>query len=207
MTQIKEKIQELTQRNFFIDNIRGILIMLVIIGHYLELFFAFSIIRSLFIFIYLFHIPLFVAISGYLSKENFSLLKNFKKILLPYIIFQIIYVLLAYLLHDEHIGTFTIPFWFLWYLPALFVWRFLIYIFKKINLYVLLGSSVLISFLVGAVNYIGYELTLSRIIFFFPWFVLGFLMNKYKKNIKQIHLKPINVVLILTIIFGILFFI
>ena len=60
-------------RNFYFDNIKGILVFLVVLAHLLANCISYSrILNAVYIFIYLFHIPLFVFMSGCLSKGSKS---------------------------------------------------------------------------------------------------------------------------------------
>lgn len=71
------------ERDYFFDNIKAVLIFLVVLGHFLlpihEGGNVLVLIKRL---IYVFHMPLFVFVSGYFSKRIYKAGKyNFKKIL------------------------------------------------------------------------------------------------------------------------------
>lgn len=71
------------ERDYFFDNIKAVLIFLVVLGHFLlpihEGGNVLVLIKRL---IYVFHMPLFVFVSGYFSKRIYKDGKyNFKKIL------------------------------------------------------------------------------------------------------------------------------
>lgn len=57
-------------RNSEFDVLKGILIILVILGHWLEYGLGNYLNRVVFNYIYLFHMPLFILISGYFSKKT-----------------------------------------------------------------------------------------------------------------------------------------
>ena len=58
------------KRDYQIDNIKGLLILLVVFGHSLELVRINSgVANFMYIFIYTFHMPVFVFYAGYLSKN------------------------------------------------------------------------------------------------------------------------------------------
>lgn len=70
----------LIPRDWYLDALKGIGIILMIIGHVM------SPIRNI---IFSFHMPLFFFISGYLYKDRTAkdfIIRNTKKVLLPYII-------------------------------------------------------------------------------------------------------------------------
>ena len=61
-------------RNYLVDNLKVILIFLVVFGHTIEYYIGQSaILRGIYMYIYIFHMPLFVYISGYLSQKSSKL--------------------------------------------------------------------------------------------------------------------------------------
>lgn len=102
-------------RILWVDALKGIGIILVILGH------IYSIYNKVNIWIYSFHMPLFFFISGYLSlnslKSNKSnkeyLIKKIKTLLIPFIIFEII-LYVYWLLIERNFRSFDIgPSWFI----------------------------------------------------------------------------------------------
>lgn len=183
-------------RSYFFDNAKFLLIILVVIGHIIEplretsLFF-----KSLYITIYLFHMPCFVLLSGYFArqrKKNFELVKFLKL----YIFFQIIFVFVSKtyvsLLH---------PLWLLWYLFSWIAWNLSIPLLSdKKKIYI-----VIVAFLVGlAIGYlseVSYYLSLSRMIVFYPFFLLGYYSDRWwlwkkKKKYQTIILRIASVLML-----------
>ena len=80
----------------YLNTLKGLLIVLVVIGHFgqtiannLPASFAF-IGQGIVLFIYLFHMPLFLFVSGYLSKnEEKRRRKAFEDLFIPYVLFQV----------------------------------------------------------------------------------------------------------------------
>ncbi len=72
------KQMTMAKRDSFFDALKGVLIFLVVLGHMLELNKATSDTSVvLWDFIYLFHMPLFIFVSGYFSKNiNFEKLRG-----------------------------------------------------------------------------------------------------------------------------------
>ncbi len=91
-----------------------------------------------------------------------------KKVLLPYIIFQLIYAVYDYKLYDE--STFEVsvfqPAWSLWFLLSLFCWNAMLFIFTKIK-YPLAVAAVL-GIMIGLCEQLETTLSLSRTFVFFP---------------------------------------
>ena len=87
-------------RNAYLDNIKGYLIFLVVIGHIIEpMLITFDIAKKMYMLIYIFHMPMFTVISGYLSSRDSKpgdIKKHIYRILLPFIILQIILLAIKY---------------------------------------------------------------------------------------------------------------
>ena len=67
-----------TKRIEDLDGIKFVLILFVIIGHFSEPFrYTSDLIGTIYTILYMFHMPLFIMLSGFFSKK--SLLKVFKK--------------------------------------------------------------------------------------------------------------------------------
>ena len=82
------------------DNIKAMLIILVVVGHLLELFLKSGNVKTIYKIIYSFHMPLFIFISGYFAK--FNLKKIITGLVVPYMIFQAAYILYVnYIIDSE----------------------------------------------------------------------------------------------------------
>jgi len=161
-----------------LDNARFMLISLVVTGHLLEqLADQGPMAAALYRWIYLFHMPAFVLISGAVSKSTLTRRRAFAlatSLLLPYVIFQTLYPAWdAWLFHtgDWSAGYLT-PYWLLWYLPSLACWRLLLPLFARSKF--ALPLAVVIALSAGLAPWIGYPLSLSRTLVFFPLFLLGY---------------------------------
>lgn len=103
-------------RNFKIDNIRFILIYLVVLGHFLELVPG-KTASDIYKIIYSFHMPAFLFITGFFAYFNRK--KIILTLIYPYIVFQILYQLFdTFVLSNspQFSVTFGQPYWLLWYL-------------------------------------------------------------------------------------------
>lgn len=167
-------------RNAMYDNLKVLLMFLVVFGHFIEeVRFQDEAVESVYNFIYLFHMPLFAFCSGAFAKPGIK--RALKKLLLPYVIFQILYgVFDIYIMQSGRPFTLTNCYYVLWYLPALAVWSVSIPLFQTENRKKRIGFllfSVLTGLLAGYADWIGKELSLSRILVFFPFFILGCYFN------------------------------
>lgn len=166
-----------TERDHYFDNFRALLIIAVVIGHFLGpvagQYEAVACIRKL---IFLFHMPAFVFVSGYFARRN-DWVKLVKTILIPYLLLQIIfYFLYNYLWGVSKPFSFLRPGYMLWFLLCLFVWRILVDEVSRIR--GILPFLFIIGVLAGFYSEVGRGLSLSRMIVFFPYFLLGYQFNK-----------------------------
>jgi fucose 4-O-acetylase-like acetyltransferase len=137
--------------------------------------------------------PAFILISGFFAKKSLEKI-DVKKLLwrigLPYIIFQIIYLILHNNLFDYKFEyTLLTPYWILWFLMSIFFWHILSHIFNQFKYGILLSFAV--GMLSGLFEEFGRPLGLSRTLTYFPFFYLGIKMSKnhfiwFKKDIVKI---------------------
>lgn len=203
-----------TKRNKYFDNAKLVLIFLVVFGHVISpLKDRDGILFTLYLIIYFFHMPAFIMISGYFSKgyqKKGYFLKIIKKILIPYFIFQFIYSVFYFINGRAESFQFDIfrPHWSLWFLLSLFFWNILLHLFAKYRWFGVCLAFVL-GVAIGYVDNIGNFLSLSRTFVFFPYFLLGFMLNgeSLKKIIRSRFSLPAAIVIISAVIiyFGISF--
>ncbi|MBW4847933.1 MAG: acyltransferase family protein [Lachnospiraceae bacterium] len=181
-------------RIFQIDNIKCILIFLVVFGHLCEQM-TFRSSKFLYLLIYSFHMPAFAFISGFCCKKTTGEIL-IAKYLYPYIVFQTCYIAFAkYILHETINLQYTTPYWILWYLLAIFFWNTIISIFSDSEriLILILISSYIIALLVGYDDTVSYYLSLSRIVVMLPFFVSGYYLKKKNYQIFKSDDRKINV--------------
>ena len=160
-----------------VDALKGVLITLVVFGHCCLYGMPMDGVKwTIANWVYLFHMPFFVFLSGYFSHTSSkSYWKGILAIVESYIVFQLLKGLLqGYSL----VEILTVPAPMMWYLFALIVWRCLYYVMGKLPHNRLLNWTVLImlfgvGLVVGFCPTIGKICALSRIIVFAPFFWLG----------------------------------
>ena len=116
-------------RNHHIDALKGVAIMLVVLGHSIQATVPNMDTNWLFCWIYSFHMPLFMFLSGYIAfGRNIDLRKKFRTLVIPFVVwYQISYLLQSLLSHHfspywPFIYRWLIsPDWGLWFLWVLFL--------------------------------------------------------------------------------------
>lgn len=198
-------------RSAFWDNYKGILIILVVIGHFLFSYYQNlnnNLANTITTFIYLFHMPAFIFTTGYLSKsENVFKKKAFLKLILIFLLFNTGIMLFDKLVNGTSFSLLS-PYYSYWYILSVIWWRLIIRPLSKIKH--LLPISILISILIGFWPGIDNTLSIVRTISFFPFFVLGYqydFKNLKEKILKDSKLKLFLTTLITIFFFGILFLI
>ena len=170
------------ERNYRMDNLKCLLIFAVVFGHMLELFMGKNdSFKVIYLVIYSFHMPLFAFISGVFARFSPEKIRN--HLIYPYVVFQILYLLFANsVLEKEAEVQFTTPYWLLWYLFASIAWNLLLplvqgsgFTWKKKA--AVLSAAFLAGILIGFDNKAGYYLSFSRIVEFFPYFLLGGILS------------------------------
>lgn len=193
-------------RDSHIDNAKGLLMTLVVLGHLIYPVPNPNMATdALYIFIYLFHMPMFALVSGYLSHASMDscrLKGEVKKLLVPYVLFVGIQwgILSAtgqepFPLYEGHFG--------LWFLLSLFCWRLLLPLVTRIPHP--LPVTIVIAMLVGMIPQIDLGFSLSRTFVLLPFFLAGHLLRTSGTSIGAKVKKPAAMV-ILVIALGFSFF-
>lgn len=166
------------ERIYLFDNMKALLVLLVVFGHLLEGITKEPGARELYRIIYSFHMPLFVFCSGYFAR--FVPSDIVRNLVYPYLVFQALYLAFDRILSGGASLTLTRPYWLLWYLFALTIWKSLLPFFdvKEAGRPLLLAGTVPAALLAGYDAKIGYTLSLSRIIVYFPFFLGAFYLAR-----------------------------
>lgn len=183
-------------RDYYFDNAKAILIILVVVGHIIELWIdKISFLRSVWVFIYVFHMPVFAFISGYFSKRLDVLSRKEIKYLILFIAATVCYWPLS---HYGLIHNLITPYYALWFMVSLACWSVMLQFFVKFKHPII--ASFLIAIVAGYIGFIGPLLSMSRTITFFPFFLLGYYASK-----EQCQLfKPKSATLVSALAFAII---
>ncbi len=164
-------------RDPWLDNAKMALVLLVVVGHMWALLPADGTGGWLYDFLYLWHMPAFVFLSGYLSRA-FTLAPDrmwqvATSLVVPYLFFEAALGAFRLWVGGEQLDDlFADPHFPLWYLVALAVWRFLTPLFRPLwgGVAVAIAISLAGGFVDGDPSR---WLDLARILGFLPFFVLG----------------------------------
>jgi fucose 4-O-acetylase-like acetyltransferase len=178
------------------DNARWIAITLVVLGHaILKLIAESDVAYEFYLFVYAFHVPLFVAVSGYFARSGplgtRQLHRLITDIVLPYLIFETIWTVVHWLLGGEFRLDYSSPSWTLWFLIALLAWR-LALPFLVLLRYPLL-ISVVISVGAGYFTSVDSTFAISRTLGLLPFFVFGWQLRQWKLTDRWLGLNAATV--------------
>ena len=201
----KRTDQSAVPYSYLIDNIKVILIFLVVFNHIIafRLVKEEIVIRYIWYAITIFHMPAFIFISGYLSKKPQSVMKNVKNLLIPYILgYSLTWYAQIWLGKSVDYEILRPTGTVMWYVLALFVYRLTIDALSKMRLIVPL--SIIFALWAGTRPEFTTYLSTSRIVVFFPFFVAGYLWkSEYIKAVRKFKGKWILIPLTLLILYAV----
>lgn len=178
---------ESKERDYSFDNLKVLLIFLVVFGHMINIIYTFQeiekdkIVEAVWNVIYIFHMPLFVMISGYFSKKygNFreSMVDMLESLVIPYFVFNA-----AFILMHKKLMLPILPDSAMWYLYALIAWRLMLPMLVRVKW--ILPISIIVSI---TSNFIpsGIDAGGMKIVKYLPLFLIGYFMTpKFVGRIK-----------------------
>lgn len=183
------------KRNPFWDSLKVLLIFFVVYGHMIETCVENSKLnQALYNTIYLFHMPLFVFVSGYFShmKNKKKYLTRMGTIFETYIVFQFIRCIKP-MFTEGNMSLFPdilFPKGILWYLACLLLWRAIIVLFNEQRLKYY-KTSILTFFIISGIGigFFSINGTISRFLILGFYFFLGYYFKgQYISYLKRIPL-------------------
>ena len=166
------------------DNIRAFLIIMVVLGHGLTPFLSSHLIKATTLWLYTYHMPLFVFLGGLFSKKAI----NGDSFYIPRIVS---YLILGFLMKIAVHGTLLLcgrnpAFSWLdekgvaWYIFAMAAHLVITRLVRKLPHTALLCGGTAFAVAAGYLNFIDDTLVLSKTIVFFPFFYLGYIVDTDK---------------------------
>ena len=207
---------EIKQRDYMFDTFRGILMLSIPMSHftkmsgnlYSELYLGGGFPQATFggfiyITINVFVMQAFMFLSGYFSKKPDRARETaFKTFMWPYLVFTVIYFGVRYFFFGNAHLDFLSPPFALWFLFALFFYRF--FLKDMVKLKWLLPLSLVMFLVAGQVSEFGDYLALGRVFSYFPFFLLGFYCSRERLAwIRQLKKKPAILVVMGIVLAGI----
>ncbi|MFI7040753.1 acyltransferase family protein [Microbispora rosea] len=165
-------------RDPLLDNAKFLAIVLVVSGHLVEDLRDVPAAHALYFFVYLFHMPLFIVVSGYLSRNfTFSPGKARKLIsglAVPYVIFEVAYSLPRFFLYGKLEISLLDPYYLTWFLMSLFLWRLSTPVWQQLRhpLVIAVGLCLL-----SGTSALPDELSMNRTLGLLPFYVLGLMLT------------------------------
>ena len=183
---------ETCERVALFDNIKFLMITLVVVGHFADVFTKDSdVCKGIYLFIYAFHMPMMLFISGLFYSNK----KNTSKILF-YVcsgfILKISLAIINLICHQRTGFSLLSDGGSPWFFFVLAAYQLLMYLLRNTNKKFLLIFSILLACFVGYDKSVGSYLYLSRIVVFFPFYLFGTMLspqkivsflNKYSKKL------------------------
>lgn len=168
------------ERVAYLDNARYWIMLLVVIGHVLIQFTEMDSARSVYVWIYSFHMPFFVLISGYTARNYVGDARQVRRIVstlvVPYLIVETAMQLITRHYTGEPDPMLILsPQWVTWFLAALFIWRLTTPIWRALRYPI--TTSIVISLTVGLFE-LPNVLALPKVLGFLPFYVVGMHMNR-----------------------------
>ena len=168
------------RRDPWFDNAKMLLVTLVVVGHAWTLLPDTLVNSWLYDFLYLWHVPAFVVVTGYLSRSFTWSGRNLRRLVtavaLPYLVFEAAMAAFRTRVGGEQLDQlFLDPHWPMWYLATLFLWRLVTPVLTRIPAAV--AVAVLVCLLGGLTS--GDPLDSARAMGLLPFFVMGLLAGPH----------------------------
>lgn len=187
------------------DNLKFLLIILVVFGHYAQrVKYNSAVLQGLCVSTYLFHMPLFIFVTGMFSKRTVNE-KSVKKVL-PYltcflVTTWILYITKLFLKWNPSFELFS-PIALPWYLMSMFFMFLITMLIKDCKPQYVMTLSLIIGVLVGFCKTDNPDLfTWMRTFIFYPFFYLGYTLDAdwVEKVTNKLYLKISAVIFFIVI--------
>ncbi len=166
----------------FWDNARFACIVLVVLGHGIQrLIYDSDISYAFYLSFYAFHMPAFAIISGYFSKASPPTKKQMVRvltdILLPYLIFELLWSVTKWLVEGQASPNITQPSWTLWFLLALGIFRLVLPYLALLRWPLVWAMAISVG--VGYIANVDSTFSLSRTLGLLFFFTLGWWLREH----------------------------
>ena len=169
------------KRLHYYDNLRVLLMFLVLFGHFCEISAGTTTYGAfLRFFIYIFHMPLFVFVTDlfHSNKSRGKIIRRSIGFLLIYVLMKVLGMLTSMAMYGSgKLSLFNeggIP----WFMLAMSAWTLMAYVTRNLNSKVLLAVSIVVALAAGYVFSLTTQFAISRIIVFWPFYLAGVMADR-----------------------------
>ncbi|MBP5306390.1 MAG: acyltransferase family protein [Lachnospiraceae bacterium] len=205
-------MEQTKERDLLFDNMKGFLIFFVIVGHMLNERLGEAMwLKDIYYVIKMFHMPAFIFVLGYFSKNTKKSAQDaVRKFLIPYIIFDVIMGVIDYIVYlqaNEPMVFFdyfriTKPRYGLWFLLTAFIYKILAGDIKKFRFNV--PFALLIGLCLPFFPDFGLKLSLGRTFGYLFFFALGLWFKpEYIEKLRKIPAWIGWIAIVLTTIYSV----
>lgn len=204
---ISQPTDQNTNRSYLFDNLKALMIFVVVSTHYLRATKGFDVPTlsgATYLMFISFDMVLFIFISGYFSKNVEKVRKNaFQKLLFPYLILTVFMYIVRYIIYGKATLNFISPSLALWFLLVMFYYRLLLKDLIKIKY--ILPISIVASVAAGLVPFLNANLALGRAFGFLPFFLFGYFFNReHLTKIRNLSKLWIILLAIILVVYSVL---
>lgn len=176
----------------YFDGIKGLAIILVVLGHVLQRSFGqnSNIFETI---IYSFHMALFMFVSGYFAYSTKErklkdivkfVIKKTRQLMVPFFLIGGLYSYIFSNMHSFIFSSFKMGYWFLYVLFVISIFHFIISLIKP-GILQFIGYLIFLLLLLWSRKYLNDNLySIKFISGNYPFFLLGFFIHKYSKHEK-----------------------
>ncbi|MFE3184910.1 acyltransferase family protein [Streptomyces violascens] len=170
------------RRDPYYDNAKLLAVILVVCGHFWEPLIeqpGQRHLKALYLLVYTFHMPAFILVSGYFSRTFMARPQQLRRLATGVLIPFALWGALLTLFNNTFSGTHTkwqplTPVWITWFLIALVLWRVSAPLWQTLRTPVTIATAL---FLAAGAFSLGAQLSITRVLQFLPFFVIGLTMR------------------------------
>lgn len=174
-------------RDTHLDNVKFLAIVLVVVGHAIApLNSSVDESRGFYLFLYAFHMPVFILVTGYLSRrfpDSTDKVRKLATLAAPFVVFQVVYLTLNHLIgpgdvldpdRGPHPNLFD-PFYLVWFLMVVMIYRVTSPFWREVRWPVTI--AVALSLFAGTQRLVD-EFEMGRALGLLPFFVIGMQLRR-----------------------------
>jgi fucose 4-O-acetylase-like acetyltransferase len=184
------------QRDPYFDNVKFLAVVLVVLGHAWYPLAGNRMVDAAHLFVYSFHMPVFILIAGYFSRRFATTRGKVRRLVVgvgvPYLVFEAAYPLYASLLDGKRfVWSPLSPYAIMWFLLALMMWRLSTPLWQQLRWP--LPVAVAISLAAGTIQLP--DQVVIRTLEFLPFFVGGLLLRE--EHFRLLRSRPVRAAAVL----------